>query len=83
MISSAPNRVPPLALGPRVKGAIVGKAEGSQKGEEIKKSAVRTIPPREHGGNCDIKNLSRGSKVWFPVYVPGKTEILIVFLNHF
>jgi formamidase len=32
---------------------------------------VRTVPPREHGGNCDIKNLSRGSKIFFPVYVKG------------
>ena len=30
---------------------------------------ARTVPPREHGGNCDIKNLTRGSKVFFPVYV--------------
>ncbi len=30
-----------------------------------------TVPPREHGGNCDIKDLSRGSKIYFPVYVPG------------
>ena len=29
------------------------------------------MPPREHGGNCDIKDLSRGSKVYFPVYVKG------------
>jgi formamidase len=28
------------------------------------------VPPREHGGNCDIKDLSRGS-VFFPVYVDG------------
>jgi formamidase len=32
---------------------------------------ARTVPPREHGGNCDIKNLSRGSTVYFPVYVKG------------
>jgi formamidase len=25
----------------------------------------------EHGGNCDIKNLSRGSKVFLPVHVKG------------
>ena len=25
----------------------------------------------EHGGNCDIKNLSRGSKVYLPVHVEG------------
>ena len=29
------------------------------------------MPGREHGGNCDIKNLSRGSQVYFPVYVKG------------
>lgn len=44
--------------------------------EEIKKKVgeegARTIPGRpEHGGNCDIKNLSRGSKVYLPVHVAG------------
>lgn len=28
-------------------------------------------PPREHGGNVDIKNLSRGSKIYLPVFVKG------------
>jgi len=32
---------------------------------------ARTVPPREHGGNCDIKNLTKGSSVFFPVYVKG------------
>ena len=43
-------------------------------GEAKDKAAAegaRTVPPREHGGNCDIKDLSRGSKCYFPVYVPG------------
>ena len=36
------------------------------------KEGARTIPGRpEHGGNCDIKNLSRGSKVYLPVHVKG------------
>src|SRR5690606_9793841 len=26
---------------------------------------------RENGGNCDIKNLSRGSRIYLPVYVKG------------
>jgi len=56
---------------PLSKGALVGSIEGTAKGEQVKLEAARTIPPREHGGNCDIKNLSRGSKVWFPVYVKG------------
>jgi formamidase len=47
---------------------------GRLKGEAAKQAAAtgaRTVPPREHGGNCDIKNLSRGSTVYFPVYVKG------------
>jgi formamidase len=39
---------------------------------KIGKEGARTIPGRpEHGGNCDIKNLSRGSKVFLPVHVTG------------
>lgn len=48
---------------------------GSATPEQLKriaKEGARTIPGRpEHGGNCDIKNLSRGSKCYFPVHVPG------------
>ncbi len=47
---------------------------GRMSGEAAKTAAAeaaRTVPPGEHGGNCDIKNLSRGSKVYFPVYVKG------------
>lgn len=29
------------------------------------------MPPREHGGNMDIKNLSRGSRIFYPVFVDG------------
>lgn len=31
--------------------------------------AARTIPGRENGGNCDIKNLTKGCKIYFPVFV--------------
>ena len=47
-------------------GQMSGDA-GHKAGQE----AARTVPGREHGGNCDIKNLSRGSKIYFPVYVKG------------
>lgn len=33
--------------------------------------AARTVPPRENGGNVDIKNLSVGSRAYFPVFVEG------------
>jgi formamidase len=40
--------------------------------EKVGKEGARTIPGRpEHGGNVDIKNLSRGSKVFLPVHVKG------------
>jgi formamidase len=40
--------------------------------EKVGKEGARTIPGRpEHGGNCDIKNLSRGSKTFLPIHVPG------------
>ena len=48
----------------------MGKLTGEAKAKAAAEGA-RTVPPREHGGNCDIKDLSRGSKVFFPVYVDG------------
>jgi acetamidase/formamidase len=32
---------------------------------------LTTIPPRENGGNLDIRHLTPGTKVWFPVLVTG------------
>jgi len=32
---------------------------------------LRTLPPRENGGNFDVKQLTRGSKLVLPVYVDG------------
>jgi formamidase len=32
---------------------------------------LRTIPPREVGGNLDIRQLVAGSRLWLPVDVPG------------
>ena len=32
---------------------------------------LRTIPPRETGGNMDVRGLVAGSTVYFPVHVPG------------
>jgi formamidase len=33
--------------------------------------ALRTIPPRENGGNLDVAQLTEGSRLWLPVFVPG------------
>jgi formamidase len=32
---------------------------------------LRTLPPRENGGNFDVKQLSRGAKLFLPVAVDG------------
>ncbi|KAI3407558.1 uncharacterized protein J3R85_020868, partial [Psidium guajava] len=62
----------PLASLPSTKGCILGKIqEGTPEWERIAREAARTIPGRENGGNCDIKNLSRGSKIYLPVFVEG------------
>ncbi|KAJ3116987.1 hypothetical protein HK100_000915 [Physocladia obscura] len=68
LISTDPNRIPALANPPTLKGAWMHNASCTHSHGH---DAARTVPPREHGGNCDIKNLSRGSKVYFPVYVTG------------
>jgi formamidase len=70
LISTDPNRVPPLALPPLEHNALLGTLSGPAR-DRAAREAARTIPPREHGGNCDIKNLTKGSRVYFPVYVPG------------
>ncbi len=63
-----PDRVPALTTLPYAPTAHMGKMTGTAK-EKAAAEGARTVPPREHGGNCDIKNLTRGSKVYFPVYV--------------
>jgi formamidase len=70
LIATNPTRVPPLANPPFAPTAHMGR----MKRDAAKAAAAdgaRTVPPREHGGNCDIKDLSRGARVYFPVYVPG------------
>ena len=70
LIATNPTRVPGLANPPFAPTAHGGRAKGDVK-DKIGAEGARTVPPREHGGNCDIKDLSRGSKIYFPVYVPG------------
>ncbi len=70
LIATDPERVPPLAAPPCAGTAHMGQL----KGDAAKVAALegaRTVPPREHGGNCDIKDLTKGSRVFFPVYVKG------------
>lgn len=70
LIATNPTRVPPLANPPHVPTAHMGRLKGEARADAAATGA-RTVPPREHGGNCDIKDLTRGARVFFPVYVKG------------
>ncbi|MFE9105173.1 formamidase [Actinomadura geliboluensis] len=70
LIDTDPDRVPPLALPPEPREVLAGHLGGADL-ERIGREGARTVPPRENGGNQDIKNFSRGSRVFFPVFVPG------------
>ncbi len=70
LFNTDPNRVPALATLPYADTAHMGRMSADA-AKVAAAEAARTVPPREHGGNCDIKDLSRGSKVYFPVYVDG------------
>ncbi len=70
LFDTDPDRVPALATIPYAPTAHMGRMTGDAAAAAAAEGA-RTVPPREHGGNCDIKDLTRGSKIFFPVYVPG------------
>ena len=70
LFNTKPNRTPPLCALPYAETAHMGRLKGKA-AKDAAAIAARTVPPREHGGNCDIKNLSKGSSVYFPVYVKG------------
>lgn len=41
------------------------------KGAPFEKECLRTIPPRENGGNMDVKQMVAGIKILFPCFVDG------------
>ena len=53
-----------VALPPDAAGAVPISGVGATHG-------IRTLPPRENGGNFDVKQLSTGSKLLLPVAVDG------------
>jgi len=57
--------MPPTLTAHAVPEAVCGEG-GSHAGE-----CLRTIPPREHGGNLDIRYLQTGVTVYLPCYIPG------------
>jgi formamidase len=59
-----------LAKPPEPSTAVLRGVSGAEF-DRMAREAARTVPPREHGGNTDIKDLSSGSRIFFPVYVKG------------
>ena len=45
--------------------------EGCGEGGSHAGECLRTIPPREHGGNMDIRYLQTGVSIYLPCYVSG------------
>lgn len=72
LVAASPLKDRDVAHLPLPKNAHAGGATSEEVREKVAKEGARTVPGRpEHGGNCDIKNLSRGSKVYLPVHVDG------------
>ena len=53
-----------LVFPPDAAGAVPGQGRAAAEG-------LRTLPPRENGGNMDVKQLTKGSKLFLPVAVEG------------
>ena len=53
-----------LAFPPDAAGAVPESGPVATEG-------LRTFPPRENGGNLDVKELTKGAKLWLPIAVEG------------
>ncbi|TDD28091.1 acetamidase/formamidase family protein [Actinomadura sp. KC06] len=53
-----------IAMPPSAEGAVPSDPE-------IAATGLRTVPPREQGGNVDIKQLTGGTSLFLPVDAPG------------
>ncbi|MFQ5875661.1 MAG: acetamidase/formamidase family protein, partial [Dehalococcoidia bacterium] len=53
-----------IALPPEPEGAVPSQ-------EPVASEGLRTMPPRENGGNLDIKQLTAGTRLFCPVFVEG------------
>ena len=51
-------------LGPEPSGAVPAT-------EPVASEGLRTVPPRENGGNVDIKQLTAGTRLMLPVFAEG------------
>lgn len=72
LIAQHPGAVPAVAFPPEPVGAYVGQDLPSGVMEKIAKEGARTIPGREHGGNCDASILEVTLfNLSFDIHLPG------------
>ncbi|KAG7444689.1 Acetamidase/Formamidase [Guyanagaster necrorhizus] len=72
LIAEHADAVPPVAYAPNPVGAYVGQDNlDPEVRKSIMENGARTVPGREHGGNCDVRSSFLGSRCYFPVFVPG------------
>jgi formamidase len=78
-IGVAPSReLIALAVGRESAAVVRGEflfppvdSEGAVPGGRIGREGLRTGPPRENGGNLDVKEACIGARIFFPVFVEG------------
>ncbi len=58
LIAEHANSVPPVAFAPNPTGAYVGQDLDAAVLKKIGEEGARTVPGREHGGNCDVSILA-------------------------
>lgn len=57
LIQANAASVPPVGFAPLATGAYVGQDLDPKVRDKIHREGARTIPGREHGGNCDVSFL--------------------------
>jgi formamidase len=70
LVSTQLGRFTSSTVIPQVEGALLGGLPCADF-DRVADEAARTWPARENGGNVDIKELTRGSRAYLPVYIPG------------
>ena len=58
-----------VVLGPSGAGALPANLCGE--GARAEKNCLRTIPPRENGGNMDVQQMQVGTRIMFPCFIDG------------
>ncbi len=64
LIAQHAGAVPPVAYPPEQKGAYVGQDLPDEVRAKVYREGARTIPGREHGGNCDVSEFAHRPYHW-------------------